>query len=261
MLPLLITLILSQVNASNPIPKDGLYKYDDLGIEIEVEKGEATFARIHQDQYQDQVPLTKKEEGFYGEWQSKETVISFTIIPYKRRSLIVTMEKTVFLPKKTESILYNFKEIGIKLFIENNLISKFYTGLEETSKSSTELELNKNGTIASYAIYSRESYLLKAENSQIKEFWCDNCEYKIGPAKDSIVVSEDSYAVFKPNTIEMYNCDGIKKVIRTNDGKDLNIDIFFYKDSDLISGATQFSVGKDQVIYQNSSKFITRKSL
>ena len=257
MLLLLITLILNQVNASSALlPKDGKYKFNKFEIEINVQDGKATTAKI----YKDQIPLIKKDNIFYGELKNGNTTTSFKININDKKSLLVEVEQKTILPKIAENMSYHFKDLGIKLLIENNLISKLYTGLSERSNSATELRLSDDGTIAGYTIYSKDPYTLKTENSQIKEFWCNDCEYKIGPTKNSIMVSESSYTTFSPNIIEMYSCEGIKKIIETHDGKYLDISVFFYENSDLINGSTQFKVEDEDVIYQNSSKFITRKS-
>jgi len=253
---LLVTLILNQVNASNPIPpKDGKYAYNKFGVEVEVQKGEPISVKLDEDN----TALTKKDDLFYGEIKKDNKTISFTISTNDTRSLLVTIEEKNVLPKETENIVYKFQDLGVSLFIEKNLISTLYTGIGNKNNT-TELKINENGTIASYTVYSQSPYTLIAENSQIKRFWCDDCDYKIGPAKNSILVSDNSYVTFSPNTIEMYSFDGIKKTINTKEGKYVNMSIIFYENSDLLSGSTQFNVEENSVIYKNSLNFITRKS-
>lgn len=253
---LLVTLILNQVNASDFVPKDGKYSYKKFDVEINVKEGTPVSAKI----YDEYIPLAKKENVFYGETQIENRKTSCTVTANNKHSFITAIEEKVTLSKQLDNVIYQFKDLGIDLVIENNLISTMYTGLNN-NKNATELALNKDGTIKSYSIYSTSNpYTLETENSEIKYFWCNNCDYQIGPTKNSIIVSENSYVVFRPNIIEMFNIDGVKKTIKTHDGKNVHISVFFYDNSDLLNSSTQFGVEKDNVTYKNYLQFIIRKS-
>ena len=266
---ILITLILNQVNASTIIPKDGTYSYKNLNIEINVKNGAAVSARV----YDNSILLTKKGDGFYGEGQNQDLeqeqdqarnrdqkrTTSVEVNTNDKKSLLVNVEEKLILPNQPGNRIYKFEEMGLKLIVENNLISTLYTGIEKNQTNRTELKLDNNGKIASYSISSISPYTLKVENSQI-DFWCEDCAYKIGPTKSSIEIADNYYLTCSPNTIEIYSSDGIKKIIDTDAGKYINTSIFFFEGSDLLSSSTQFIIDEDKVIYKNSSKFITRKS-
>ena len=261
---ILITLILNQVNASSFPIQDGWYTYEKLGVVIDVKNGEAVFAKI----YEDTIPLTKKENTFYGEIQkqgqneqSPKITTSIEINGNNKKSLLVKIEEQIITSIGTGSGIFRFKDLGIDLTVENNSISTLRTGLD-TKTNATELKLDSNGAIESYSVYSRSPYILQMGNSEI-EFVCEGCSYTktIGPKKSSIEIVDSYRLTFTPRTIEIYAVDeGIKKTINTSDGKSINTEIFFYNNSDLLSSSTQFSIDEDKIIYKNAAKLITRKT-
>jgi hypothetical protein len=257
MLILLITLILNQVNTTDSFPKNGKYKYEKLGTEITVEQGIAVSAKI----YDDLIPLTKKDDCFYGEIQKNNITTSLTVTTNDKKSLLTEVKEKIVVQKSTDNgVIYKFQNMGINLIVEDDLISAMYTGVgSEASK--TELKINDLGQIASYSIYSRAPYTLRVENSKITEFWCEDCTYKIGSTGSSLTVSDNYYLTFDTNAIEIFSSDGVRKTIKTLNGTIVDVSVLFYENSDLLNSSTQFKIDSGNVIYTNSSKFITRKSL
>ncbi len=260
MLTLLLALILNITNASDILLKDGKYYDHNYGLEVQVLNHEAKSAKLDEIV----IPLTKNGGVFSGSITKDEITTIFSVTAKNKKSIYtdVVIERT--LPKNFDNQSYSFKDIGIEVTVNNNLIQKITTGNNQDSR--TDITLNTDGTIAEYTIQNSKEcpYLLKVTDSQVQSFWCNQCKFEImGIEKSSILIESAAYIKFTPNTVFFYNSSNLgKKITNTYDGTRLDITTYLYDtNKKIVTISNELEVNTDNVKLTNSARFVLKKLL
>ena len=260
MLTSLLILALSLTGASEALLKDGKYSDTKYGLEVHVANHEAQFAKMDESI----IPLTKKGEISSGSITKDETTTLLSVTTKDKKSIYTDIAIERNLAKGSDEQTYNFKDIGLKVTVKNNLIHNFKIGMNKNNRA--EIELNADGTIAEYTMQSNTDcpYALDIISNELNYFWCKNCKFSTtGNDKNIILIEDTAYIQFDPTMISFYNISGGgKNIINTYDGTHLDITTYFYNGSkELLNTSTEFKVETDNVKLKTSARVVLKKSL
>jgi len=265
MLTLFFLLAFGLTNASpTPTPKNGIYVNSDFGIEVTVDNGAATLAKI----YDAVIPLSNNNNTFYGSVssgpESENTTISVSVTTNSKKKLSAEATITRVLPKNPVDQSYYFKKLGIQVVTSNDLISEITIGKMDTTY--TNITFNDDGSINSCQMESKDLYKLTVDESEIKDFWCKGCSYQIlgNEIKNIVTVSDATFIKLYTNSIEFIREDGVKQIIKNPDGTSVDISTYFYNGDEiasnkLLNNTVTIAVDKDNIRSKNTSTLLLHK--
>jgi len=276
--------------------QNGTYAFKEFGTEIYVTNNQATSAKVFEDTIMltqsmdsfngkstkpvkvtsikknedEESPVSEKEPATKDEITCSDDAAvpknsittSVTVKKKNKKSLLTEVTQTTSLIKSPKDKIYSFSEGDITLAIKKDRIIELYTGANSQTLFSI-LTLNQDGTIATYNITNKSTspYVLKAEGNEITHFWCNECAYEIyGTSESAINISGNSLVSFASNQILMTNISsGIRKTITTQDAKQIDIDVLYFDDHNMLEASEQFIVGKESVTHKNTARFLTKR--
>ncbi len=259
MFTFLLLFAFSSINLSAANIRDGKYSDRTYGIEILVENGEATTAKVDELT----IPLIKNGDEFCGDTTDNGLKYSFVVSKKTRGSLYTTVITERTIKKTSENQKYIFSGTGFEFIVTDGFIKNAKTGINKNAFS--EIEMDEHGSIVMYNLTSPNNYSVHVENCEVINFFCNECKYYVVGSKNNIVQVYDTDSGlalmnFGEKKIELFKVFSGKQVISTDDGKSIAINTYFYENQKkLFEHSTLFSVDQDNVKFKTESKFILTK--